>query len=115
MLADRVERARVPPGEEDVPLVRVLVHAVRGRDDAGRALLRDRIGEAGRRAAQRLLAAEDDGLVNDVRVAAKARLPKTVTEHGYMILTGLFILEREATTESRTYAKRVEIISRYGR
>ena len=30
-----------------------------------------------------------------------------------MILTGLFILEREATTESRTDAKRVEIISRY--
>src|SRR5215213_111476 len=46
VLADRVERALVLPGIQDMPLIRVLVDVVDGRRDPGRAHSTARIAEA---------------------------------------------------------------------
>ncbi len=46
VLADRVEPARVVPGEQQVPLVGVLVHRVHRRRDPGRPHGPGRVGEA---------------------------------------------------------------------
>src|SRR3954467_13165275 len=73
MLANGVERPAVPPREQVVPLVRVLVDEIERRCDSVRLVDTARIGEARRRTVQRLLAARQD------RPAARNRGPSRVT------------------------------------
>ncbi len=81
MLADRVERAAVPPREQDVPLVCVLVDAIHGCLDPVRRPRAGNTGEARGLAANRLLA------VRDHRCARRDRRPAGVAAEVHVDVT----------------------------